>query len=109
MKRNTGQDLEHVKQWRPATQMVRGGTMRTEVGETSEAIFMTSGYCYDNAEEAAARFRGERPGMTYSRLQNPTVEMLEKRIALIEGAEAARATTPSIRAMRFSSISTVGF
>ena len=107
MKRNTGQDLELVKQWRPATQMVRGGTMRTEVGETSEAIFMTSGYCYDNAEEAAARFRGERPGMTYSRLQNPTVEMLEKRIALIEGAEAARATTTGMAAMSGMLLSTL--
>lgn len=107
MKRNTGQDLELVKQWRPATQMVRGGTMRTEVGETSEAIFMTSGYCYDNAEEAAARFRGERPGMTYSRLQNPTVEMLEKRIALIEGAEAARATATGMAAMSGMLLSTL--
>jgi O-acetylhomoserine/O-acetylserine sulfhydrylase-like pyridoxal-dependent enzyme len=107
MKRNTGQDLELVKQWRPATQMVRGCTMRTEVGETSEAIFMTSGYCYDNAEEAAARFRGERPGMTYSRLQNPTVEMLEKRIALIEGAEAARATATGMAAMSGMLLSTL--
>ena len=107
MKRNAGQDLELVKQWRPATQMVRGGTMRTDVGETSEAIFMTSGYCYDNAEEAAARFRGERPGMTYSRLQNPTVEMLEKRIALIEGAEAARATATGMAAMTGMLLSTL--
>ncbi|WP_156256241.1 O-succinylhomoserine sulfhydrylase [Sandarakinorhabdus oryzae] len=107
MKRTTGLDLERVKLWRPATQMVRGGTMRTEVGETSEAIFMTSGYCYDNAEEAAARFRGERPGMTYSRLQNPTVEMLERRIALIEGAEAARATATGMAAMTGMLLSTL--
>jgi O-succinylhomoserine sulfhydrylase len=79
--------------------MVRGGTARSEYGETSEAIFLTSGYSYDNAEEAAARFRGERPGMTYSRLQNPTVEMLEQRLALIEGAEAARATASGMAAM----------
>jgi O-succinylhomoserine sulfhydrylase len=107
MKRNAGQNPEIVKTWRPATQMVRGGTMRTEVGETSEAIFMTSGYCYDSAEEAAARFRGERPGMTYSRLQNPTVEMLEQRIALIEGAEAARATTTGMAAMSGMLLSTL--
>ena len=107
MKRNAGQDPEIVNQWRPATQMVRGGTMRTEVGETSEAIFMTSGYCYDNAEEAAARFRGERPGMTYSRLQNPTVEMLERRIALIEGAQAARATSTGMAAMSGMLLSTL--
>lgn len=102
MKRNTGQDSAQTSKWRPATQMVRGGTMRTDVGETSEAIFMTSGYCYDNAEEAAARFRGERPGMTYSRLQNPTVEMMERRLALIEGAEAARATASGMAAMTAS-------
>lgn len=73
--------------------------MRTEIGETSEALFLTSGYAYDNAEEAAARFRGERPGMTYSRLQNPTVEMMERRLALIEGAQAARATASGMAAM----------
>jgi O-succinylhomoserine sulfhydrylase len=107
MKRHAGQDPEVVKSWRPATQMVRGGTMRTEIGETSEAIFLTSGYCYDNAEEAAARFRSERPGMTYSRLQNPTVEMLERRIALIEGAEAARATASGMAAMTGMLLSTL--
>ena len=107
MKRMDGQDPAITAKWRPATQMVRGGTMRTDVGETSEAIFMTSGYCYDNAEEAAARFRGERPGMTYSRLQNPTVEMLEKRIALIEGAEAARATASGMAAMTGMLLSTL--
>ncbi len=99
MKRTTGQDRNITKGWRPATQMVRGGTARSEFGETSEAIFMTSGYAYDSAEEAAARFRGERPGMTYSRLQNPTTEMLEQRLALIEGAEAARATATGMAAM----------
>ncbi len=99
MKRFTGQDRSITDKWRPATLAVRGGTVRTDIGETSEAIFMTSGYAYDNAEEAAARFRGERPGMTYSRLQNPTVEMLEKRLALLEGAEAARATATGMAAM----------
>lgn len=99
MKRFTGQDRAITSKWRPATLAVRGGTARSDFGETSEAIFMTSGYCYDNAEEAAARFRGERPGMTYSRLQNPTTEMLEQRIALLEGAEAARVTTTGMAAM----------
>jgi O-succinylhomoserine sulfhydrylase len=102
MKRTTGQDPAATARWRPATRMVRGGTARSEYGETSEALFLTSGYCYDNAEEAAARFRGERPGMTYSRLQNPTVEMLEQRLALIEGAEAARATASGMAAMTAS-------
>jgi O-succinylhomoserine sulfhydrylase len=99
MKRDAGQDPEVTSGWRPATRLVRGGTKRTEVGETSEALFLTSGYCYDDAEEAAARFRSERPGMTYSRLQNPTVEMLESRLALIEGAQAARATASGMAAM----------
>jgi O-succinylhomoserine sulfhydrylase len=99
MKRFTGQDPSITRKWRPATLAVRGGTARSDFGETSEAIFMTSGYAYDNAGEAAARFRGERPGMTYSRLQNPTTEMLEQRLALLEGAEAARATTTGMAAM----------
>ena len=99
MKRFTGQDRNITDTWRPATRAVRGGTARSDFGETSEAIFMTSGYAYDSAEEAAARFRGERPGMTYSRLQNPTTDMLERRIALLEGAEAARVTTTGMAAM----------
>ena len=64
MKRKTGQDRSITSGWRPATVAVRGGTARSDYGETSEAIFLTSGYCYDNAEEAAARFRGEANGMT---------------------------------------------
>ncbi|MBB5699501.1 trans-sulfuration enzyme family protein [Sphingomonas yantingensis] len=99
MKRTTGQDRSITSQWRPATQAVRGGTMRSEFGETSEAIFLTSGYAYDCAGDAAARFAGEQSGMTYSRLQNPTVEMLEHRIALLEGAEACRATASGMAAM----------
>ena len=99
MKRRSGQDPEITKNWRSATLAVRGGTARSEWGETSEALFLTSGYCYDRAEDAAARFAGEQQGMTYSRLQNPTVEMLEKRIALLEGAEACRATATGMAAM----------
>ena len=99
MKRSTGQDRAVTRNWRPATQAVRGGTARSDIGETSEALFLTSGYAYDNAEEAAARFRGERPGMTYSRLQNPTTAMLEERLCLLEGAEACRATTTGMAAM----------
>ena len=99
MKRHTGQDRSITTQWRPATQAVRGGTARSEWGETSEAIFMTSGYAYECAADAAARFAGEQTGMTYSRLQNPTVEMLEQRIALLEGAEAARSMASGMAAM----------
>src|ERR1700754_717816 len=99
MKRHTGQDRSVTTRWRPATQAVRGGTARSEFGETSEALFLTSGYAYDCAADAAARFAGEQRGMTYSRLQNPTVEMLEQRIALLEGAEAARCMASGMAAM----------
>ncbi len=99
MKRTTGQNRSITRNWRPATQAVRGGTWRSEQGETSEALFLTSGYSYDSAEAVAARFAGEAPGMTYSRLQNPTVEMLEERIALLEGAEAARCQATGMAAM----------
>ncbi|WP_375398228.1 trans-sulfuration enzyme family protein [uncultured Sphingomonas sp.] len=99
MKRRTGQDPSITRSWRPATQAVRGGTARSDYGETSEALFLTSGYAYDCAADAAARFAGEQQGMTYSRLQNPTVEMLEQRIALMEGTEACRATATGMAAM----------
>lgn len=99
MKRKTGQDRSRTKAWKPATQAVRGGTARSEWGETSEALFLTSGYAYDCAADAAARFAGDQKGMTYSRLQNPTVEMLEERIALLEGAEACRAMASGMAAM----------
>ncbi len=99
MKKTTGFDRSKTRNWRPATQAVRGGTWRSEHGETSEALFLTSGYTYDSAEEVAARFAGEAQGMTYSRLQNPTVAMLEERIALMEGAEACRTQATGMAAM----------
>lgn len=90
---------ETEKSWRLATQLVRGGTLRSNFGETSEAIFMTSGFRYDSAEAAEARFRNELPGFVYSRFGNPTVEMFEQRMALLEGAEAARATATGMAAV----------
>ena len=87
------------KQWRPATRMVRGGTQRSEHGETSEAIFLTSGYVYGDAGEAEARFKGNAPGFVYSRFGNPTVAMFERRLALIEGAEACKATSTGMAAV----------
>jgi len=99
MKKHTGQDRKITSHWRPATQAVRGGTWRSEQGETSEAIFLTSGYCYDSAESVAARFAGEETGMQYSRFQNPTVQMLEERIALMEGAEACKVQASGMAAM----------
>ncbi|HET9629459.1 MAG TPA: PLP-dependent transferase [Novosphingobium sp.] len=99
MKKTTGQDRSITHNWRPATQAIRGGTWRSEHGETSEALFLTSGYTYDDAATVAARFAGEQDGMTYSRLQNPTVAMLEERIALLEGAEACRVQATGMAAM----------
>ncbi|MEP6869165.1 MAG: aminotransferase class I/II-fold pyridoxal phosphate-dependent enzyme [Novosphingobium sp.] len=99
MKRTTGQDRSITTNWRPATRAVRGGTWRSDHGETSEAIYLTSGYCYEDAATPAARFAGEQPGMTYSRTQNPSVQMLEERIALMEGAEACRAQASGMAAM----------
>jgi len=99
MKRDTGQNRSVTQKWGPATRAIRGGTWRSEQGETSEALFLTSGYCYDTAEEVAARFAGESKGMQYSRFQNPTVGMLEERIALMEGAEACKVQASGMAAM----------
>ena len=77
----------------------RAGQQRSPEGEHGEALFLTSSYVFRTAADAAARFAGEQQGMTYSRLQNPTVEMLEQRIALLEGAEACRTMTTGMAAM----------
>jgi O-succinylhomoserine sulfhydrylase len=74
------------------TKLVRGGLKRTEFQETSEALFLNSGYVYDSAEEAAAAFAGEADRYVYSRYGNPTVTMLQDRLATLEGAEACLAT-----------------
>ena len=105
MKRSSGQDRSITNNWRPATRAVRAGTWRSEQGETSEALFLTSGYSYDDARTPAARFAGEEPGMTYGRTQNPTVQMLEERIAMMEGAEACRAQASGMAAMTTAMLS----
>ena len=87
------------RQFRPATQLVHGGTTRSGFGETSEAIFLTQGFVYDSAEAAEARFKGEDPGFVYSRYANPTNDMFEKRMCLMEGAEDARATASGMAAI----------
>ena len=99
MKKTAGTDRSVTRKWRPATRALRGGTWRSEQGETSEALFLSSGFTYDDAATVAARFSGDAEGMTYSRLQNPTVAMLEERIALLEGAEACRAQASGMAAM----------
>ncbi len=86
----------------PATQLVHGGTLRSQFGEMSEAIFLTQSYAYDTMESAEARFKGEAPGFIYARYGNPTVAMFEKRMALLEGAEAARATASGMAAIAAS-------
>jgi O-succinylhomoserine sulfhydrylase len=100
MKKETGTQREITSDWRLETQLVRGGTWRSELGETSEAMFMTSGFSYDKAEDAAARFEGTQEGYTYSRLRNPTCTMFEEKMALIEGAETARSTATGMAAVQ---------
>lgn len=85
--------------WRSQTRLVRGGIDRSAHGETSEAIYLTSGFVYENAEEAEARFKGEANGFIYSRYGNPTVAMFEERLRLLEGAEACFATASGMAAV----------
>jgi O-succinylhomoserine sulfhydrylase len=96
MKRHNSRD---PKTLRPATQLVHGGSLRSSFEETSEALFLTQGYLYDSMESAEARFKGDEPGFIYSRFANPTVAMFERRMALLEGAEAARATATGMAAV----------
>jgi O-succinylhomoserine sulfhydrylase len=91
--------LSDPKRQRPATQLVHGGTARTPFGETSEALFLNSGYVYETSAAAEARFTGADPGFIYSRFSNPTVEMLQQRMALLEGAEAARGLASGMAAV----------
>jgi O-succinylhomoserine sulfhydrylase len=81
------------------TRLVHDGTLRSEFGETSEALFLTQGHVYASAEECEARFKGESPGFLYARFSNPTVTMFEQRMASFEGAEAARATATGMAAV----------
>ncbi|RDL49009.1 O-succinylhomoserine sulfhydrylase [Ensifer sp. M14] len=87
------------KNWRPATQLVHGGTTRSQHGETSEAIFLTQGFVYDTSEAAEARFKGETEGFIYARYGSPTNDMFEKRMCMLEGAEDARATASGMAAV----------
>lgn len=85
--------------YRPETRLVHSGTLRSQYGETSEALFLTQGFVYDSAEQCEARFKGEDPGFLYSRFSNPTVAMLEQRMIDLEGAEAARTTATGMAAV----------
>ena len=88
--------------WHAATELVHAGTLRSQFGETSEAIFLNSGYVYDSAEQAEARFKGDEEGYVYSRYANPTVAMFEARMCALEGAPAARGMSSGMAAVSAS-------
>lgn len=90
---------DHPPTWRPDTLAVRAGLARSGFDETSEALYLNSGYVYADAEEAAAAFAGELPRHRYSRVSNPTVSMLQDRVAALEGAEACWATATGMAAV----------
>jgi O-succinylhomoserine sulfhydrylase len=85
--------------YRTATQLVHGGVQRSAFGETAEALYLTSGYVYDSAEQAEGTFAGTVDHYQYSRFANPTLSMLEERLCLIEGAEACRTTATGMAAV----------
>lgn len=93
---------EDPQDWEIETQAVRGGLARTPYGEISEALFLTQSFAYETAEAADRRFSGEEPGFIYQRFGNPTTDIFERRLALIEGAEACRATASGMAAVQLS-------
>jgi O-succinylhomoserine sulfhydrylase len=98
-------DAAIAAEWAPETQLVHGGVLRSQFGETSEAIFLTQGFVYTSAEQAEARFKNEDPGFQYSRFANPTVAMLEERLRLLEGAEVCRAMATGMAAVNAALLS----
>src|SRR5712675_2612527 len=87
------------RKYRPETQLVHAGTLRSQFGETSESLFLTQGYIYESALSAERRFKNEEPGYQYTRFSNPTVAMFEQRMCALEGAQAARATATGMAAV----------
>jgi len=96
---DTNKEAAIIKEAGQATKLVRGGLARSEFQETAEALYLTSGYVYDSAEEAEAAFNGDADRFVYTRYGNPTVQMLEERMALLEGAEACLATGTGMSAI----------
>ncbi len=88
-----------TKKFKQNTNLVRGGLSRSNFKETSEAIFLNSGFVYDSAEQAEAIFKGEKTGFQYTRYANPTIEMFEQRLALLDGSEACFATSSGMSAV----------
>jgi O-succinylhomoserine sulfhydrylase len=97
--------MSKTRSYRPATQLVRGGLNRSGFGETAEALFLTSGFVYDSAEQAEATFKNEIQHYQYSRFGNPTVTMLEDRLAALEGAEACRLMASGMAAVHSALLS----
>ena len=97
--------MTDTSRFHPATTLVHGGQVRSQFGETAEALYLTSGFVYDNAEQAEATFKGEVEHFQYSRFGNPTVSMLEQRLALLEGAEACRVTATGMAAVHAAMLS----
>lgn len=95
------------KKFRPATQLVRGGLTRSHHGETAEALFLTSGFVYDSAEQAEATFKNEIEHYQYSRFANPTLTMLEERLAALEGADLCRLMATGMAAVHSTLLSTL--
>ena len=93
------EDRPEPAKWRPRTRLVHGGQLRSQFAETCEALYLTSGYVYESAEQAEAAFANRVTRFIYSRYANPTLSMFEERMALIEGAETARATASGMAAV----------
>ena len=92
-------DQPHLDGLRPQTKLIRAGVNRSQHGETSEALYLNSGFVYDSAEQSEARFKGEDAGFIYSRYGNPTVAMFEERLATLEDAEVCFATASGMSAV----------
>jgi O-succinylhomoserine sulfhydrylase len=93
---------EDPNDWEVATRLIRGGLARSPHGETSEPIYLTQSFAYDSPESADARFAGTEGGFIYARYGNPTVKMFEDRLALLEGAQACRATASGMAAVHMA-------
>lgn len=90
---------EDLRDWELETKLVRGGTVRTPYGEISEALFLTQSFSYESAGAADRRFSGDEPGFIYQRFGNPTTQMFEDRLALLEGADVCKATASGMAAV----------
>ena len=93
---------EDPNDWDIETKSVRGGMARSPYGEISEALFLTQSFAYDSAASADERFAGNAPGFIYQRFGNPTTQMFEDRLALLEGAEQCKSTASGMAAIHLS-------